>query len=121
MAVNVASLYSERFAGVMSHSGVAVAAAASAAVAFGVMQKGPATVPRDSVRARIGATRSAAMLLVIQGDADVVVNPSNAPALRLQWEQAGGIVKEVIVPGFGHAWAPLATKATLDFFKLVRR
>lgn len=120
MAVNIATLFPERFAGAMSHSGIPVGAATGAAAAFGVMRGGPPATTVDSVRARIGKDRSALPLLVMQGDADVIVNPLNAPALSLQWLRAGGVVKEVIVPGLGHGWAPGATQAMLDFFRLVR-
>ena len=41
MAVNIASLYPERFAGVMSHSGVAVGAATNVVAGLGAMALGP--------------------------------------------------------------------------------
>lgn len=120
MAVNVASLYPERFAGVMSHSGIPVGAATNAVAGIGTMALGPAIEIADSVRARLGPGRDPMPLLVMHGKADLVVSSRNAQPLTVQWMRAGGAVKEVIMAGLGHGWAPTATQTTLEFFRILR-
>lgn len=138
MAVNLAALYPERFAGVGVHSGVPAFAAGTLPTALDVMK---GTQP-DSEPAAIAAVltamaggRRALPLLVIHGERDAVLSPTNADRLVAQFRgvasATGGRVPitRTIIPGLGHAWSggdpagsftdpttPDATRMFLDFF-----
>jgi poly(hydroxyalkanoate) depolymerase family esterase len=79
--------------GVAVHSGLACGAAKSAMSAIAVMQHGP---EQDVERIGLDARAKAAIdalpipLLAIQGSADPIVNPRNAPALVRQYLRLNG-------------------------------
>ncbi len=79
--------------GVAVHSGLACGSAQSAMSAIAVMQRGPEQdVERIGLDARAKAPRGALPipLLAIQGSADPVVSPRNAPALVQQFLRLNG-------------------------------
>jgi poly(hydroxyalkanoate) depolymerase family esterase len=115
-AATMLSCYPSLFAAGAIHSGVAYGVAQTPGDALEVMKHGPGAAARaawcDPSAFRGGA-------LVIQGAADPAVNPSNAD--RLASDFSGADVRETLVPGLGHAWAPDATAEIWDFFKGRRR
>lgn len=130
MAALLATQWPSRFAAVAMHSGVGPGAASSTATALQAMQgvRAPKVqAPHASVAAALPA------LLVLQGDADRVVDARNALALCEAWAQASGAaiqpaqprqrgqrlpmlwqdwrqgrrvqVRCITVQGLGHAWS----------------
>jgi poly(3-hydroxybutyrate) depolymerase len=125
--------YPDRFKAVAMHSGVAPGVAHSSATALAAM-RGRRHPPRPNPDA--GVTWPA--LLVIQGDADGLVAPSNARAAATWWAAASGAaavsesrlrrgqrhpvtltdykragrtrVRLAMVSGLGHAWSGGAAK-----------
>ena len=79
--------YPKLVRGVVSHSGIACGAAASAFTALTVMRRGPETdVAAIAAHARsVGGGDLAVPLLAIQGSVDDVVAPRNAAALARQY------------------------------------
>ncbi|MDR6426442.1 poly(hydroxyalkanoate) depolymerase family esterase [Variovorax beijingensis] len=94
MAALLATRYPQRFRAVAMHSGVAPGAAKSSATALGAM-RGQHTppMPTTAVGKAMGAAAVFATLppmLVIHGDADAVVAPSNAVNSAAVWATAMG-------------------------------
>ncbi len=81
MAALLAARHPARFAAVAMHSGVAPGAAHSTASAFAALRG------QRSVQLPVGDLPA---LLVIQGDADIVVRPANGRGAALAWAAAVG-------------------------------
>lgn len=95
MAALLAAHYPSRFQAAAMHSGVAPGAAQSGATALSAMQglRSPAVVAAATVGKAVGAALHVAhlpALLVVHGDADRVVAPSNASASAQSWALASG-------------------------------
>ncbi|OYV02391.1 MAG: phospholipase [Burkholderiales bacterium PBB5] len=131
MAALLAARHPARFQAVVMHSGVAPGTAHSGLTALTAMRGRRATPPL-SAAPRAAAARWPA-LLVVHGDADGVVAPSNAGAAALTWaqvvdarpgaprqlrrgkrypmsvtdfkRQGRTVVSLVMVAGLGHAWS----------------
>jgi poly(hydroxyalkanoate) depolymerase family esterase len=99
-AATMLSCYPETFAAGAIHSGVAYGLASDAGSALAVMKDGP----KD--RARLGVCDPGAFrggVFVIHGSSDPVINPLNADRAAAEFTKAE--VREVLVPGLGHAWS----------------
>ncbi|MBJ2155801.1 extracellular catalytic domain type 1 short-chain-length polyhydroxyalkanoate depolymerase [Variovorax sp. IB41] len=94
MAALVATRYPQRFRAVVMHSGVAPGAAKSSATALGAMRgQNVPPMPVTAVGKAMGAAAVFATLppmLVLHGDADAVVAPSNAVNSAAVWATAVG-------------------------------
>jgi poly(hydroxyalkanoate) depolymerase family esterase len=94
MAALLATRYPNRFRAVVMHSGVAPGAARSSATALGAMRgKNVPPMPTTAVGKAMGAAAVFATLppmLVLHGDADAVVAPSNAASSAAVWATALG-------------------------------
>ncbi|MDM0008019.1 PHB depolymerase family esterase [Variovorax sp. J22G73] len=94
MAALLATRYANRFRAVVMHSGVAPGAAKSSATALGAMRgKNVPPMPTTAVGKALGAAAVFATLppmLVLHGDADAVVAPSNAVSSAAVWATALG-------------------------------
>jgi poly(hydroxyalkanoate) depolymerase family esterase len=94
MAALLATRYPNRFRAVVMHSGVAPGAAKSSATALGAMRgKNVPPMPTTAVGKAMGAAAVFATLppmLVLHGDADAVVAPSNAVSSAAVWATALG-------------------------------
>ena len=94
MAALLATRYANRFRAVVMHSGVAPGAARSSATALGAMRgKNVPPMPTTAVGKAMGAAAVFATLppmLVLHGDADAVVAPSNAVSSAVVWATALG-------------------------------
>ncbi|MEZ2296730.1 PHB depolymerase family esterase [Variovorax sp. RCC_210] len=94
MAALLATRYANRFRAVVMHSGVAPGAAKSSATALGAMRgKNVPPMPTTAVGKAMGAAAVFATLppmLVLHGDADAVVAPSNAVSSAAVWATALG-------------------------------
>ncbi len=94
MAALLATRYPHRFRAVVMHSGVAPGAAKSSATALGAMRgKNVPPMPTTAVGKAMGAAAVFATLppmLVLHGDADAVVAPSNAGSSAAVWATALG-------------------------------
>lgn len=94
MAALMATRYPQRFRAVVMHSGVAPGAAKSSATALGAMRgKNVPPMPATAVGKAIGAAAVFATLpplLVLHGDADAVVVPSNGVNTAMVWAAAVG-------------------------------
>lgn len=142
MAALVATRYPQRFRAVVMHSGVAPGAAKSSATALGAMRgRNVPPMPATAVGKAMGAAAVFATLppmLVLHGDADSVVAPSNAVHSAAVWATAMGarpglardvqrgkrramrvtdfklkgrtVVSLCEVAGLGHAWSGGASK-----------
>lgn len=135
MAAFMAHAWPQRFAAVAMHSGVGPGTAVSSATALQAMQGRR----RPQLRVEVGAG-VLPPLLVLQGDADGVVNVRNAGAVAGAWAEACGAsagaaqrrqrgqrrpaiwqdyhsgpvlqVRCVIVQGLGHAWSGGAARGS---------
>lgn len=99
-AVTLLSCYPDLFAAGGIHSGVSYGLAATPADALDVMKNGPGS------RANRGLCDPGAYkggVFVIHGSSDPVIAPSNAD--RVAADFSGARVREMIVPGLGHAWS----------------
>jgi len=142
MAALVATRYPQRFRAVVMHSGVAPGAAKSSATALGAMRgQNVPPMPVTAVGKAMGAAAVFATLppmLVLHGDADAVVAPSNAVNSAAVWATAMGarpglprdvqrgkrrpmrvtdfkrkgrtVVSLCEIAGLGHAWSGGASK-----------
>jgi len=142
MAALLATRYPQRFRAVVMHSGVAPGAAKSSATALGAMRgQNVPPMPVTAVGKAMGAAAVLATLppmLVLHGDADAVVVPSNAVNSAAVWATAmgarPGVAREVQrgkrrpmrvtdfkrkgrtvvslceIAGLGHAWSGGASK-----------
>jgi poly(hydroxyalkanoate) depolymerase family esterase len=142
MAALLATRYPQRFRAVVMHSGVAPGAAKSSATALGAMRgQNVPPMPATAVGKAMGAAAVFATLppmLVLHGDADAVVAPSNAVASAAVWATAMGARPGVVrgvqrgkrramrvtdfrrkgrtlvtlceIAGLGHAWSGGATR-----------
>ena len=94
MAALLATRYPLRFRAVVMHSGVAPGAAKSSATALGAMRgQNVPPMPATAVGKAMGAAAVFATLppmLVLHGDADAVVAPSNAVSSAAVWATAVG-------------------------------
>jgi poly(hydroxyalkanoate) depolymerase family esterase len=94
MAALLATRYPNRFRAVVMHSGVAPGAARSSATALGAMRgRNVPPMPTTAVGKAMGAAAVFATLppmLVLHGDADAVVAPSNAVSSAAVWATAMG-------------------------------
>jgi len=94
MAALLATRYPLRFHAVVMHSGVAPGAAKSSATALGAMRgQNVPPMPATAVGKAMGAAAVFATLppmLVLHGDADAVVAPSNAVSSAAVWATAVG-------------------------------
>jgi poly(hydroxyalkanoate) depolymerase family esterase len=94
MAALLATRYPNRFRAVVMHSGVAPGAARSSATALGAMRgQNVPPMPVTAVGKAMGAAAVFATLppmLVLHGDADAVVAPSNAVSSAAVWATAMG-------------------------------
>ena len=94
MAALMATRYPQRFRAVVMHSGVAPGAAKSSATAIGAMRgRNVPPMPTTAVGKAMGAAAVFATLppmLVLHGDADIVVVPSNAGSSAAVWATAIG-------------------------------
>ena len=94
MAALLATRYPLRFRAVVMHSGVAPGAARSSATAIGAMRgRNVPPMPATAVGKAMGAAAVFATLppmLVLHGDADAVVAPSNAVSSAAVWATAMG-------------------------------
>lgn len=109
MAGLVAVAYPERFASLVSASGVAWSAARSVGVALSVMQRGAgdALPAADAVIAAMGEHPYAMPVMVIHGDSDKVVSPRNADETVEQWLGVHRVLRQQgKLPALG---APVAT------------
>jgi poly(3-hydroxybutyrate) depolymerase len=90
----LATRYPNRFRAVVMHSGVAPGAAKSSATALGAMRgQNVPPMPVTAVGKAMGAAAVFATLppmLVLHGDADAVVAPSNAVSSAAVWATAMG-------------------------------
>jgi poly(hydroxyalkanoate) depolymerase family esterase len=131
MAALLAARHPERFKAVVMHSGVPPGMAHSALTAMGAMSGRRSTAAVEPKHA--AAQADWPPLLVIHGDSDLTVSPTNAGAAVLAWAQAGGaqagsprqvrrglrypmsvtdfkhgrdtVAQLVLVAGLGHAWS----------------
>lgn len=89
MAVVLGATYPDLFAAVASHSGLEYAAAtdASGAYAASLDGAGDPQAHGDLAFQAMGAFARPVPVLVIQGEADTTVDPSNAAALAAQWAE----------------------------------
>jgi poly(hydroxyalkanoate) depolymerase family esterase len=142
MAALLATRYPQRFRAVVMHSGVAPGAAKSSATALGAMRgQNVPPMPVTAVGKAMGAAAVLATLppmLVLHGDADAVVVPSNAVNSAAVWATAMGarpgvardvqrgkrrpmrvtdfkrkgrtVVSLCEIAGLGHAWSGGASK-----------
>ncbi|WP_431510182.1 extracellular catalytic domain type 1 short-chain-length polyhydroxyalkanoate depolymerase [Variovorax sp. DAIF25] len=142
MAALLATRYPQRFRAVVMHSGVAPGAAKSSATALGAMRgQNVPPMPVTAVGKAMGAAAVLATLppmLVLHGDADAVVVPSNAVNSAAVWATAMGarpgvardvqrgkrrpmrvtdfkrkgrtVVSLCEITGLGHAWSGGASK-----------
>jgi len=142
MAALLATRYPQRFRAVVMHSGVAPGAAKSSATALGAMRgQNVPPMPITAVGKAMGAAAVLATLppmLVLHGDADAVVVPSNAVNSAAVWAAAMGarpgvardvqrgkrrpmrvtdfkrkgrtVVSLCEIAGLGHAWSGGASK-----------
>jgi len=142
MAALLATRYPQRFRAVVMHSGVAPGAAKSSATALGAMRgQNVPPMPVTAVGKAMGAAAVLATLppmLVLHGDADAVVVPSNAVNSAAVWAAAMGarpgvardvqrgkrrpmrvtdfkrkgrtVVSLCEIAGLGHAWSGGASK-----------
>ncbi|MGJ7611995.1 MULTISPECIES: extracellular catalytic domain type 1 short-chain-length polyhydroxyalkanoate depolymerase [unclassified Variovorax] len=142
MAALVATRYPQRFRAVVMHSGVAPGAAKSSATALGAMRgQNVPPMPATAVGKAMGAAAVFSTLppmLVLHGDADAVVVPSNAVNSAAVWATAMGarpglprdvqrgkrrpmrvtdfkrkgrtVVTLCEITGLGHAWSGGASK-----------
>ena len=142
MAALVATRYPQRFRAVVMHSGVAPGAAKSSATALGAMRgQNVPPMPVTAVGKAMGAAAVFATLppmLVLHGDADAVVAPSNGVNSAAVWATAMGarpglprdvqrgkrrpmrvtdfkrkgrtVVSLCEIAGLGHAWSGGASK-----------
>jgi len=94
MAALLATRYPNRFRAVVMHSGVAPGAAKSSATALGAMRgQNVPPMPVTAVGKAMGAAAVFTTLppmLVLHGDADAVVAPSNAASSAAVWATAMG-------------------------------
>ncbi|QOF77173.1 alpha/beta hydrolase family esterase [Variovorax sp. 38R] len=94
MAALLATRYANRFRAVVMHSGVAPGAAKSSATALGAMRgQHVPPMPVTAVGKAMGAAAvfsTLPPLLVLHGDADAVVAPSNAVSSAAVWATAVG-------------------------------
>jgi len=94
MAALLATRYPNRFRAVVMHSGVAPGAAKSSATALGAMRgQNVPPMPATAVGKAMGAAAVFTTLppmLVLHGDADAVVAPSNAVSSAAVWATAVG-------------------------------
>jgi poly(hydroxyalkanoate) depolymerase family esterase len=131
MGALLVTRHPERFKALVMHSGIPPGTAHSALTALGAMHGRRATLPLAATPATLQARWPA--LLVVHGDADRTVSPSNARAAALTWAQAAGaqasaarqvqrgnryamsvtdykqqgglVATQVLVAGLGHAWS----------------
>ena len=131
MAALLATRHPDRFKAVVMHSGIPPGTAHSTLTALGAMRGRRATAALAAPPGTMATNWPA--LLVIHGDADAAVSPSNARAAALTWAQAAGaracaprqvrrgkrypmsvadfkrqgdiVVTLVQVAGLGHAWS----------------
>ncbi len=131
MAALLATRYPGRFTSVVMHSGIPPGTAHSALTALGAMQGHRAG--RGSAVRKAAAVEAWPPLLVIHGDADIVVSPLNGRAAAQAWAEVAGAragparhlrrglrypfavtdfkrrgrtaATLVIVDGLGHAWS----------------
>jgi poly(hydroxyalkanoate) depolymerase family esterase len=114
MAANLFVAYPERFGALALHSGVPALAASDGASALAAMHEGSTdgnTLGARAVKA-MGARRRPIPVVILQGDSDKVVVPSN---LRETVRQFGvingdapglsGLIETHVFPGIGHAWS----------------
>jgi len=94
MAALLATRYANRFRAVVMHSGVAPGAAKSSATALGAMRgQHVPPMPVTAVGKAMGAAAvftTLSPMLVLHGDADAVVAPSNAVSSAAVWAAAVG-------------------------------
>lgn len=90
MAQLLATAYPERFASLTMASGVAVGAARTVPDALSTMRSGPreGATSADVVLTRMSPNARAMPLLVLHGEQDAVVSPTNADAIVAQWRGA---------------------------------
>jgi poly(hydroxyalkanoate) depolymerase family esterase len=92
MAALVGRRHPDRFKAVVMHSGVSPDAARSTAAALAAMQGRRSPAPLEiAPTPSLSAAAALPPLLVIQGDLDRVVVPSNARAAVLAWLRAGDV------------------------------
>ena len=131
MAALLVTRHPSRFKALVMHSGIAPGTAHSTLTAFGAMRGNRTTLPLDATPQGMAADWPA--LLVIHGDADTTVSPSNAEAAVQSWAQAAAarpskvrrlqrgkryamavtdfknrgrlVARLVVVGGLGHAWS----------------
>lgn len=128
-AATMLSCYPDLFAAGGIHSGVSYGLAATPGEALDVMKNGPGSRKNGGL-CDPGAYKGS--VFVIHGSSDAVIAPSNAD--RLVADFSGARVREMIVPGLGHAWSggaaglpasdpngPDATALLWSFFSAAKR
>jgi len=128
-AAALLSCYPDVFAAGGIHSGVSYGLAATPADALDVMKNGPGSRKTQGL-CDPGSYKGS--VFVIHGSSDPVIAPSNAD--RVAADFSGARVRELIVPGLGHAWSggapglpasdpngPDATGLMWSFFSAAKR
>jgi poly(hydroxyalkanoate) depolymerase family esterase len=102
MAGYLATCYPNVFAGAAIHSSVSYLRARDAAEGLALMAKGPTRPVHESRRC---TTFRRTPLLVLHGDRDAVVHPSNAEAVLADLGAPGPASAVTRIVGLGHAWS----------------